>query len=321
MLQPLTPILLGITAIHAANKISIPPISIDTTDAYLVLDDNVLSANLPDPRFHVSSSFDAGFLPPVPTLMGILFFVAEMAYGNINATVPANTWTASGHPQVEIITVGPTEAKYLLFGVFAGIEYMVKYNRFQEVLLTLRWERSVVGRIWIVLPGYASLGLPANDTVTNKTMQRPDPSPPAIYSVRDIDTNASMINPLNGTKSLGNDVEISITTIPGGRSLTRNDVFLTCYAALVHMAPFSRNAQMADFTSKMPLNDVYMHLLHWGPGIEYSRVIQAMSFIPGAMLNSPEGFREVRIRLYEEDIMVLEATIQRISPQDGVGIS
>ena len=317
MLQSLALILSSILAIKATAVLPQTPTSINVKDAYLALDNGSLGAG-PDPRFSVVPSFNEGFLPPNATLVNVLYVLAGIADVDIKSNIQQQAWSDADFPQVEIITTSALKAVNLLFGIFAGIEYMVRYNRFYEVSLTLKWEKKTIGRIWIVLPGFD--GLPSSNSTGNDARKSIDYSS-VVGNLTDVDSNGSSTNLLNNTISLGTSIQMSIADIGGGRSLRRNQVFLTCYAALVHIAPSSNEAYMVDFTSKSPIGDVYINLLHWGPGIKNFRVIQAITYLPRLLLNSPRGFREVSFRVMEEDVMVLEGSLQRIAPPGRISIS
>ena len=316
MLRSLALGLSSVLAINTAAVLPRLPTSVNITDAYLALDDGSLSLD-PDPRFSVSPSFHGGFLPPIPTLMNVLYVLAEIAYGDINSKVRQQSWSTAGYSQIEIVTTEALKGVNLLFGLFTGIEYMVKFNRFNEVLLTLSWEKITIGRIWMVLPGFDAL---PSDNGTNTDVEKPlDLLSSTTFDLTAIDTKSLSTNSMNNTISLGTNVQMSVEDIPGGLSLNRNEVFLACFATLVHLAPYSNDAYMEDFTTKTPLSHVYMHLLHWGPGVKNFRVIQAMTYVPRSMLSS--GFREVRFRVIEEGVKVLEGSIRRIAPQNAISVS
>lgn len=321
MLARFSLVLTSLIAVQVAAVIQLPPTSINVTDSILSSNISTLHDELPDDQFHVSTSLGKMLVPPGPTLMNVLYFMAEIAYGDYNAIIPPNKWSAPGHPGVEVITTSPIEAKYLLSGIFKGIKYMIENNRFNEVQFYLRWDKRMVGQIWIMLPEPSQLRPPSDITAPNLVVKRTDISTPAVYNLTD--NNASLSNPvqMDNKNSLGTDVEMSIGTIEGGRPLNRFYVFLVCYEALLHIGPFPVDDYMTDFTAKSPVDDVYMHLLHWGPGIRYFRVIQAMTYIPLRMMRTAEGFREARIRVWEEGALVLEATIKKILPQGSLDTS
>ncbi|KAL6713660.1 hypothetical protein ACLMJK_009125 [Lecanora helva] len=321
MLGSISVLLLSSTAFHAVGALPQASTSTNTTNAYLAIDSEVLGNDMPDPRFSVDTTFEPDFLPPIPTLMSVLVFMGEMAYTDFNARVPARTWIAPGYPDIEISTIGPIKAKYLVFGVYAGIEYMIKYNRFHEVMFTMRWNKQMVGRIWMTLPGFAVPGLPANGTFSGNSTEQTDAFLTIPGNATSIDAELPIQDSRNSTNFLGIGLKLEIDTIAPGRKLNRNFVFLACYEALAKIAPSPQSAQMADFVVSSSLGGISMHFIHWGPGIKNYRVIQVLSFIPKTMIVSPPGFREVNVSVFEEDIMVLEISIKKITPQGNTAIA
>jgi len=307
MCQPIIVILAGLTAVYATPVLQ-PPISLSVTEPSLAANNVTFRSGFPDPRFRVSPSIGADFIPVNPTLLSILFFMAGMSYRDHNESVAANAWTAPGAPEVVIATEDVIQAKYLLWGAFAGVEYMIKYQRFQELLLTLRFEREIVGRIWI-LPPNSVLNLRLNTSTPSLTQRSNHPW--AQHNSREVEAMLPDLGAVNNTIPLATDFSVRMVSLPSGAALTRFDVFLVCYAALVHMSLAKPESLMENFVSRGRLNIVFIYMLKRGPGVKIYRAIQVMLHLPRAMLSSPEGFREVAFTLRLDRIKVLEGSIDK----------
>lgn len=311
MCQPVLLILMGLTAIHAI-AISPPPISLNVADSLLTSKNVTLRSDLPD-SFHVIPSIGAEFLPVNPTLVSILQFMAELSYRDHNESVAADTWSVPDASDVTIVTEEAIQAKYLLWGVFAGIEYMIKYKRFHEVFLTLRWESEKVGEIWLVL-SKPVLNLAFNTSAQSLT-RRLD-TLRGEHNTTAVEAMLTDLHVVNETKALGTEDSVGISNLPGGGPLTRFDVFLVCYAALIHLSLAKPESQMGDFIAESPLSTVFIYMFKWGPGLTVRYAIQVMIYLPRSMLDSPQGFREVTFNLRLDGRSVLQGTLNKgASPQ------
>ena len=302
MLIHLVCLVSGFTALHAAAIFQKSDVTLNATTSLLAATDGTLGVNPPSPDFRVVPQFDSDLLPSDATLMGVLFFMSEMAYGDYYEAIESGVWSAPGYPDINIITWETVSAKYLIWGVFWGIEYMAKNNRFNAVQFTMKIKDEVVGHLRISLP-------PSSGTLTERsTLQLPP-----TQNNSDFLQTAATADLSSNTTSLGEDVLIGITTSTNAATLTKFDVFFVCYAALIHMAPIPPNFPLSDFTTRSPLAKfVYIEMLAWGPGVEVYRAIQVMLYVPRKMLTSRQGFREVNINLWLDGIRHLEADIHKV---------
>ncbi|KAL6718599.1 hypothetical protein ACLMJK_002833 [Lecanora helva] len=188
MIRPVCAILAVLIASHAASLILQPSTPNNHTNAYLTLNNGTLTIPPLDPRFRISPSFNPNFLPPIPTLMIILDYMVEIAYEDFSKEIAAQDWVVPSYPQVQITTEEPIKAKFLLCGIFAGVEYMVRWNRFHEALLTITWERTRVGQVWVVLAGSTMPGL--SSSASDETHSTTD-----LFTIRDSPTNTSNTPP------------------------------------------------------------------------------------------------------------------------------
>lgn len=297
----------GLAAVQAAT-VSRPSVTPSNVAPLLALNNATISADIIDPRFHVSPTFGAGFISVNPTLMNILYFMADMAYRDHNELVAPVTWSDPSFPEIQIVTDDTHQAKYLLWGIFDGIQYMVKYNRFHETLLTLTWEKEVVGKIWILLakPG---LSLASGNATSNST--RGSNLPPSGYNGTRIEEVAAGSVAASSTTSLGANFQVGIMPLPNGGPLTRFDVFFVCYAGLVHLSQAKPDTQMQDFKSGSPLGNVFVYMYRWRPSLKVIDAIQVMVYIPGALITAGQGFREIIFRLKMDSSLALEGTINK----------
>lgn len=294
--------------LRVTQAISIPQLSNPTeaTSQLLTLNNATLGSDSPEDRFHTSTSIGPGFLPVNSTLLNALSFLADMSSRDHDEIVPANIWVAPGAQDVRITTEDDYQAKYLLWGVYQGLEYMIHNKRFNEALLTLKLDQEIVGRIWIVLASDPLLGLASNHSTQSVTQHR-DHSWTALNITAG---QASLANEnRNNTILMGDQIKVGVETIRNAVRLTRFDVFLVCYAALVDISSLNPDSQLNDFYSKSPLDKVFIKIFPWRPSVKIGQVIGLMEFIPRAMLNSENGFREVTFYMNVGEHKLLEGSI------------
>ena len=270
-----------------------------------------LQSDLPNSRFKIILHFDSPFLPINPTLASIIYFMSEVARSDFKQQILPRKYSSPMYPQIEITCHTPIEARFLLWGIYLAATDMVKYTRFNNVVINLSWDNTLVGQISLLvntsvtLPGTVLLN--SEDTkdhdgklnrhgISNKTTQ----TLVKRLQVKDATTNA----PARGNMSLPNSVKtlslassiMSSSTSPippvaplasrfaiefewvaGAARIKRNDVFLSFYTAMLHVAKFPVRERLQYFNSQCPTVDLRVHMYDSGNGC---LVILLTSLIP-----------------------------------------
>ena len=146
---------------------------------------------------------------------------------------------------------------------------MVKNVRFHDVMLSLYWDDELVGKIQIAVTRPLSLVGGAGNVTQDLANQLAQPKSGTSSG------NTTLIEPVFGNKtdsdlesfnsSAFNDYNAQRATvifesIAGGGVVNRNDVFLTFYTALIHVAHFSIEDQMQTFQSDPPSRKACLHM-------------------------------------------------------------
>lgn len=256
-----------------------------------------LGSDLPDSRFRVDLIFDAPLLPVSATLINILHFMSLVARQEFDEDLQPRICSAPMYPQVQVVTYAWTEARFLLWGIYLAAVDMVKYIRFHEVLIKLYWENAPVGQIKLVVR--AGLNLSASTTngtgsildyggqmslagVENKTAQafvQRYRTPPVqnitggetADNTSAIWTSAFSISSPSPTLVFPDALlpprfRIEFARVAGATRLSRNEVFLTAYAAMLHMIRFPAENQMQPFGSNSPTSHLRLHMYESGIG-------------------------------------------------------
>lgn len=283
-------------------KLAIPHLLLAATTASISVPSPPaqLESDLPDSRFRKELIFAVPFLPINPTFINILNFMGTVAATDFHEQIGPDTYTAPMYPQVQISTDRWTEARFLLWGIYLTAIDMVNFSRFHDVFIKLYWENRLVGQMSLMAK--PSLKLPsttANDTqgVIN---DNGEPSPanlsedimpssverlklPLVQNTTSTDlvstissnnkrlsTLSILLNPPNesipNAPPLPNTLSISFVRVAGAKQSTRNNVFLTFYTAILHLAKLPAEKNMRSFNSKLPTADLRVQMSDFGFG-------------------------------------------------------
>ncbi|CAD6569858.1 MAG: hypothetical protein ASARMPRED_003291 [Alectoria sarmentosa] len=179
---------------------------------------------------------------------------------------------------------------------------MIKFTRFHNVTVKMYWKNSFVGLINLLvrtvssLPEVAENGFrivtddgvdPGLTGIGNKTTQAFEErlNSPAAQNTTGSDTTDN-ISIINSVKTYSNDFSIPFTPfillppktllaprltidfirLGGGTKLTRNNVFITFFTAMLHLAQYPAENDMKPFNSKSLTVDLRVHMIETGIG-------------------------------------------------------
>ena len=150
---------------------------------------------------------------------------------------------------------------------------MNKYLRFHDVSVELFWDGKLVGKVKIQAKRALSLNGGATTNLVGPSLS--DTNGNDTTGVGPIAGNVveSDPAPLNGSAafSVPPDVTFGFSDITGANAVRRNDVFLTIYAAFLHMAQFPVGSQALDFDGASPNGKLSLHVQQLEPGCQVRR--------------------------------------------------
>lgn len=161
---------------------------------------------------------------------------------------------------------------------------MVKYVRFNDVMLELYWEDKLVGVVKIIAKralslagGAGNLTLDLGDQLAQTNLtgsgEGTIQSRSAVVNVIDGDLASLTFSDLNASTafSLPPSFAVSFQSIADAGRLDRNEVFLTFYTALLHVAQFPPETQMQSFQSVSPSGKLNLLMEKVGIGCQVSQ--------------------------------------------------
>jgi len=160
-----------------------------------------------------------------------------------------------------------------------------------------------------LMPSELAVNLALNTSA--QSLIQPSDDPRTKSNITEVERMLTDSHVANEVNALATDVSVGISSLPGGGPLTRFDVFLVCYAAMIHLSLAKPEARMEDTESKSPLSNVVIHMFRWGPGAKVYQAIQLMIYLPRWMLDSPQGFREITFNLRVDGRTVIQGTINK----------
>lgn len=304
MLSPLSLLFLGKALTISARALSLPA-TIRLTNTGLASGNVSLNADLPDPRFSISPIFDVPLLAIDPCLINVLYLMSEVAYGDFTQRHQPRTYRAPGYGEVEVVTDTAMTARFLIWGAWLAVEYMIHDDRFHNVVWTLRWEDIILGTIKIQASS-PRLNLPGSSEV-----QGPD-----VPSLQNATTNTktTAIAPTTSPNSFDTRFALLVSSFADSKALAKTELFMACYTGLLHCAQYPAAAPMQPFGIASPVGDVALHIVRaagGGPGLAYSYLIRALSHLPLYLLQDPRGFREINFDMSLDGVLAAKGAITK----------
>ena len=211
---------------------------------------------------HFKINFQLGtiFLPPESVLLNVLQFMSIIARQTYDQKLAPRTYSTPGYRNVQITSFAWTEPRFLLWGIFYTIDFMIHSARFHEALVELYWEDNVVGRLKIAagIPRSTSEGgEPTQDLATTG-----GESVKADGGVSDNNTVVPLtaLNASAAAVSVRHPYSIYYEGIPDATKVNRNDLFEVFYAAINHVAQYNVGSLMREFQSTSPNEQVMLRM-------------------------------------------------------------
>lgn len=240
--------------------------------------------DLPDERFQIKIAIGPSLLPVDSTLINILFFMSVVAAQDFTLQLAPRGYSSPQYRNVRITTFAWTEARFLLWGVYYAINDMIKFARFHDVLLWLYWEDKLVGKVGIAVKGSLDLAggtanLEGDQLVQmNLTGNGEDATSPKPVVGNMTDSGLAPLNTSRVNTSIPSSYAVSFESIAGGGRLDRNEVFLTFYTALLHVAQVPAESQVQSFQSASPSGKTHLYMEALGTEYEVSKAIVEARF-------------------------------------------
>ncbi|CAF9932642.1 hypothetical protein IMSHALPRED_008950 [Imshaugia aleurites] len=236
--------------------------------------------------------------------MSVLYFMSEIAYGDFTQWHPPKTYRVPGYDEVEITTGAATTARFLIWGIWLAMEFMISNSRFHDVTWTLRWKDRILGTISIQTSAPPPTLPPPITNIHPSPLPSPANNPPTPNTT-------PLSAPHTPNTSLNTSFSVTISSFADSKPLTHSELFMACYTGLLHCAQQPTTALMQSFGNRSPIGGVSLHLFRYGPSLSYAYIIRALSHIPRYLLQDPRGFREVNFDLWLDGVLCARGAVTK----------
>ena len=300
MLKLLSPLLLGsastVIAASLANPFPGPSHSMNLTDLYASITNTTsLGDNVPggvDPRFGVDYVYGSIHLRPIACLMNAVNAMADLALQDFNGNVRPGIARLPSYPDVVIVSdtitgsAGSTPVRYILWGIWSLALYMMKYDEYRTMFLTLGFDGVSVAHLRIERPDPQVLSLPGgnSDSSAERLKTRSEQILPAIplANLTEISNSTNLSLTTNSTApSNAGDLLVMITAI--GHHLSINEFFTPIFAGLEYVARHPAADPVKAFRVRPADTDTWIEFREYGaqprteaPFFEYQWIATAM---------------------------------------------
>lgn len=188
------------------------------------------------------------------------------------------SYSTPSYRDVKIMNFAWTEPRFLLWAMYEAIDFMVKFARFHDATMELWWEEKVVGRMRIasLMRGSSSTAEAMTQDLVLAQSNLTDGEEGTTGSKSAVLGNAT----LSDLPSLASNASAALSTPPeftiefaevaGAQAISRNNIFLTFYAAFLHVAQFPAKNKMEDFDCASPNQVISLHMQELGSGCSVS---------------------------------------------------
>lgn len=188
------------------------------------------------------------------------------------------SYSTPSYRDVKIMNFAWTEPRFLLWAMYEAIDYMVRFARFHDSIMELWWEGNVVGRMRIASIKWgsssASEAMTQDHVLAQSNLTDGEEGTTESKAAALGNATLSDLPPLtsNASTALSNPLGFTIefVDVVGARAIGRNNIFLTFYAAFLHVAQYPAEGKMEDFESKSPNKLISLHMQELGPSCRVS---------------------------------------------------
>lgn len=267
-----------------------------------------------DPRFSVDYQLGGIPLRPIACLMNAVNAMTNLALQDFGSTVRPVVARLPSYPDVVFksdptgLNPGTTPVRYILWAIWSFALFVMKYDNFQTMLMTLRFNGIIVGYVTIEKPDPQVLSLANVDNSIHTIKERAKEVLPAIPVTNDLAnfteipgiTSLSLAN----TTTPSNTGNLRVFIKPVGHILTNIEFFVPILANLEYVARFPSTSPVNGFISNPADVDTWMEFRDFGgqprtqaPIFEYQCIAKALGELTGYL---------ARLGWWSEAIIVMQ---------------
>lgn len=288
--------------------------AITLTDFRLFPANSTVVGNI-DPRFSLTFQFDGPTFLTTPCLMNAVYAMQKLAFGNFTDQVEPLTYALPDFSTVSVVTEATTtsdtiERRFLIWGIWKGIFYMMDNYQFQNALFTLHWDGAAVGYV-IFANSAERLGSQWSNVTHVSRRSR-------VRSLSYASTGALPHKFSNMDLTLyADDHQLEVSLALTGQTLTIFELFITVLSGLAYVAEIPDSQRVENFSLSPARYDVTLSIADESeqlpvnaPVLEARWIIMALGLIPRYMVERSD-FREVVLEMEVDGQPVGQGYIER----------
>ena len=298
-----------------------------------------LSLNTPDipsseidPKFSYRGLYGGVDLPKTPLFVNVVELMTRYAEHDwLSRVTERSGIVLLAYPQVEMAVIPATrttvvENRLIVWGLWAAINDMTIENKFTEVEFEILWSDEIVASIFFTI---------ADSFLINGANNSQRQAAKSLDMALSLYGNETSLPVPIDDGSL--DISSSLTYsnfdwmpyyLPGGKTLTPVESFLTIMAALKNSAPPAATDKVpAPFMSKVGNVDAHISFYFHQrrsprtkpPFFQYIHVIKSMRLLPGYLL-SHSRFSDLGFRIGVIGVLVADGFLKKGAYISGVDL-
>ena len=268
-----------------------------------------------DPRFTVRYEPGQDRLSATSCFMNAVRAMTELALEDFTGRIRPRNYIDLDYPGVVIVPRAAAqeqtvEVRYLLWGVWQGIGWMISQQSFRSLVIGAYWDDVLVCSIWI-RRAWGQLSIAGSNGTLGLTARS------ERMSTRNTTVESTQGLGLMEVRTPSNDqlLKISVTHVGGPLGIT--EVFIAILAALEYLAHFPSADELIDFRIDPDGEDTAIGVGRHtqAPAVRsvlsYQWGILSVAEIPGYMLRE-RSFKEVIIEISLDNIPVGEGFLAKV---------
>ena len=272
-----------------------------------------------DPRFSATYWYGQDRLSATSCLMNAANAMMELALENFTGPIDLRNYVDPNYPEVMVTSMAAgrrqtIEARYVLWGVWEGIRWMINHQSFRDLVIGAYWDDTLMCNIWI-RAGRRQLSLAGRNGTLDLIARSERKSIHNTTVAAQGLTEMHVKNPLN-------DQHLTITVTRTGEMLGITESFIAVFAALEYMAHFPSAEKLHRFQlspdnegTKIGIQDHIVAPTVGPPLFDYQSAILSVAQIPAYMLQQ-RRFTEVIIEIAVDGVSVGEGFLSKIESDE-----
>ena len=265
-----------------------------------------------DPRFTTEFEQGQARLSAASCYMNAVNAMMELALENFTEPIRPRNFMDPSYPEVAIVLMSPArglmvEARYLLWGIWEGITWMISHRSFRDLVIATYWDGIPICRIWIRGTQRQLSTARSNSTLSITTRS-------GKISLHNATVDSTQGLKMMGARNPSNDQHLIVSVTHIGGVLGIAEVFIPIFAALEYMAHFSGTDEVVSFDISPDDEDTTIGIVEhpWPrpPLLQYQWAILSLGQIPEYMVRQ-RRFIEVDFEINVDGVPLGEGFLSK----------